>query len=70
MLAILSVVLAITLLAVTVIPQLASTIKDLANKIPAFWNDVIMKLEVVFAANPELLRILKVSTTGMKSLTL
>ena len=58
LLAILSVVLAITLLAVTVIPQLASTIKDLANKIPAFWNDVIMKLEVVFAANPELLRIL------------
>ena len=43
LLAILSVVLAITLLAVTVIPQLASTIKDLANKIPAFWNDVIMK---------------------------
>ncbi|MDE6892719.1 MAG: AI-2E family transporter, partial [Lachnospiraceae bacterium] len=58
LLAILSVVLAITLLAVTVIPQLASTIKDLANKIPAFWNDVIMKLEVVLAADPELHRIL------------
>ncbi len=58
LLAYLSVILAITLVVVTVIPQLVSTIRDLANEIPIFWNNVITELEVIFAANPELLQIL------------
>lgn len=58
LLAYLSVALAVTLVVVTVIPQLVGTIKDLANKIPAFWNNLIKELEVAFAANPELLRVL------------
>lgn len=54
-LAFLAVILVITLVAVTVIPQLAATIRELTNKIPVFWNDIIKQLEVVFAANPTLL---------------
>lgn len=57
-LAFLAVILVITLVAVTVIPQLAATIKVLTNKIPEFWEDMIKQLEVIFAANPELLKYL------------
>lgn len=57
-LAFLAVILVITLVAVTVIPQLAATIKVLTNKMPVFWNDLIKQLEVIFAANPELLKYL------------
>lgn len=54
-LAFLAVILVITLVAVTVIPQLAATIRELTNKIPIFWNDIIKQLEIIFAANPTLL---------------
>jgi len=57
-LAYLAVVLAVTLVFVTVIPQLAGTIRVLTNKIPAFWDSMIGQLEVIFAANPELVRLL------------
>ena len=57
-LAFLAVILVLTLVAVTVIPQLAATIKVLTNKLPVFWNDLIRRLEVIFAANPELLEYL------------
>lgn len=52
------VILVITLVAVTVIPQLVATIKVLTNEIPVFWDNVINELEVLFAANPELTQIL------------
>lgn len=52
------VILVITLVAVTVIPQLVATIKVLTNEIPVFWRNVIRELEVLFAANPELIRVL------------
>lgn len=54
----LAVVLAITLVIVTVIPQLAGTIRVLTNKIPAFWDQTIRELEVIFAANPALTELL------------
>ena len=54
----LAVVLAITLVIVTVIPQLAGTIRVLTNKIPAFWEQMIRELEVIFAANPALTELL------------
>lgn len=53
-LAFLAVILAITLVAVAVIPQLVATIKVFTDKIPVFWNDIIKRLEVIFAENPEL----------------
>ncbi len=57
-LAYLAVILAVTLVLVTVIPQLAGTIRVLTNKIPAFWDSMISQLEVIFAANPELIQLL------------
>lgn len=54
----LAVVLVITLVIVTVLPQLTATVRVLTNKIPAFWDSIIGELEVIFAANPELIRIL------------
>lgn len=57
-LAFLAVILVITLVAVTVIPQLIAAIKVLTNKIPVFWNNVIRQLEVLFASNPELIKFL------------
>ncbi len=54
----LAVVLVITLVIVTVIPQLAGTIRVLTNKIPAFWDRMIGELEVIFAANPALIELL------------
>lgn len=54
-LAFLSVILVINLVAVTVIPQLVATIRVLTNKIPVFWNNVIRQLEVIFAENPALM---------------
>lgn len=52
------VILVITLVAVTVIPQLVATIKVLTDEIPVFWGNVIKELEVLFAANPELIQVL------------
>ncbi len=54
-LAFLSVILVINLVAVTVIPQLVATIRVLTNKIPVFWNNIIRQLEVIFAENPALM---------------
>ncbi len=54
----LAVILAVTLVVVTVIPQLFGAIKVLTNKIPIFWNDLISQLEIIFAENPELMEIL------------
>lgn len=56
LLAYLSVVLAITLVVVTVIPQIVQTVRELAKEIPIFWNNLIKELEVIFAANPELMQ--------------
>lgn len=53
--AFLSVILVITLVVITVVPQLVATIKILTDKIPPFVNSVINQLQVLFAANPELL---------------
>lgn len=51
----LAVILVITLVIVTVIPQLVATAKVLGEKIPVFWINLVEQLEVVFAENPELL---------------
>ncbi|MDO4304718.1 MAG: AI-2E family transporter [Bacillota bacterium] len=62
-LAFLAVILIITLVVVTVIPQLVATIKMLPDKLSIFWNDYIRQLEVLFAENPELLeRLSKIET--------
>jgi len=62
-LAFLVVILVITLVAVTVIPQLVTTIKVLPDKLSIFWNAYIKQLEVLFAENPELLeRLNKIET--------
>lgn len=53
-LAFLSVVLALALVAVTVIPQLVTTVGELAYKLPMFYGGVIERLEVIFAENSEL----------------
>ncbi len=57
-LAYLSVILVITLVAVTVIPQLVKTVTVLTRKIPVFWSGFIGKLEIIFAENPQLLNYL------------
>ena len=54
-----AVVLVIVLVAIAVIPQLVRTVKVLAEEIPLFWTDMISRLEVLFAQNPELLQVLK-----------
>lgn len=48
-----TVVLVIALVIITVIPQLVSTVKVLAQEIPAFMEQVLDALEDVLAANPE-----------------
>jgi len=53
-LAFLSVALALALVAVTVIPQLVTTVGELAYKLPMFYGGVIERLEVIFAENSEL----------------
>ncbi|MBD5455787.1 MAG: AI-2E family transporter [Lachnospiraceae bacterium] len=52
-LALLSVMLVITFVIVTVIPQLVSTIKVLTKEIPAFGDNVLKSLESMLAANPD-----------------
>lgn len=52
----LAVILAITLVVVTVIPQLVATVRVLGEKIPVFWRNLMVQLEVIFAENPELLQ--------------
>ncbi|MCM1136565.1 MAG: AI-2E family transporter [Clostridium sp.] len=56
LMAYLSVILAITLVVVTVIPQIVGTVRELAREIPVFWSGLIKELEVIFAANPELMQ--------------
>lgn len=53
-LAYLSVILAITLVAVTVIPQFVETVGLLANKLPEFYGNLICSLEAAFEENPQL----------------
>ena len=52
-LAYLSVVLVVTLVIVTVIPQLAATLKILPNQFSVFYNNVINWLEVLLEENPQ-----------------
>ena len=58
-LAYLAVILVITLVVITVIPQLVATVRVLGEKIPVFWRNLMIQLEVIFAENPELLQELK-----------
>lgn len=53
-LALLSVLLIIALVTGTVIPQLISTGKVLAQKIPVFWNNLMISAEQYFASNEEI----------------
>ena len=53
-LALLSVILIIALVTGTVIPQLISTGKILAQKIPVFWNNLMISAEQYFASNEEI----------------
>lgn len=55
----LAVVLVIALVVITVIPQLVATVRVLTEKIPIFWANLMVQLEVIFAENPELLQELK-----------
>lgn len=55
-LAYLAVILVIALVIITVIPQLVATVRVLGEKIPVFWMNLMMQLEVLFAENPELLQ--------------
>jgi predicted PurR-regulated permease PerM len=55
-LAYLAVLLVITLVVITVIPQLVATVRVLGEKIPVFWRNLMVQLEVIFAENPELLQ--------------
>ncbi len=54
--ALLFVISVITLIVVTVIPQFVDTIKELTNRIPVFWDNVMKELEVIFASNPEFMQ--------------
>lgn len=58
-LAYLSVVLVVTLVVVTVIPQLVTTLGILANKLPVFYADMIKKLEVILEENPQAIALLE-----------
>lgn len=58
-LAYLSVVLVVTLVAVTVIPQLVTTLGLLANKLPIFYANMIKKLEVLLEENPQAIALLE-----------
>lgn len=49
----LSVILVITLVVITVIPQLVSTVKILTQEIPVFFNNIFSELEKLLASNPE-----------------
>lgn len=55
-LALLTVALVLTLVIVTVIPQLVATFKVLGNEIPVFMQNILGYLEKLFAENPELQR--------------
>ena len=48
-----SVVLVITLVVITVIPQLISTVKILTQEIPIFFNNIFSEIEKLLASNPE-----------------
>ena len=43
----------------TVVPQLGKTIIELGNKMPAFFQNVMVELEKVFAANPQIMEYLE-----------
>lgn len=55
-LALLSILLVIIFVVVTVVPQLTRTVMELGNQIPIFINDLFIKVEELFATNPEMLR--------------
>ncbi len=48
------IILAMAIVAVTVVPQLAKTMMELGNKIPAFLGSLQTSLEQLFASRPEL----------------
>jgi len=54
-LTIVTVILVFTFAVVTVVPQLAKTLVDLGNEIPAFFDRAMKELEVLFAENPQIL---------------
>lgn len=58
-LAYLSVILAVALVIVTVIPQLVATLRILANQLPVFYADMIAKLEVILEENPQAVAVLE-----------
>lgn len=58
-LAYLSVVLVITVVAVTVIPQLAATLGMLANQLPVFYTNMIGRLEILLEENPQAIAVLE-----------
>lgn len=43
----------------TVVPQLGKTIIELGNKMPAFFQNVMVELEKLFAANPQIMEYLE-----------
>lgn len=55
-LALLSILLVIIFVVVTVVPQLTRTVMELGYQIPIFINDLFIKVEELFATNPEMLR--------------
>lgn len=44
---------------ITVIPQLGRTIVDIGNKLPAFWDNSMAKLEKLCASNPQIVKYLE-----------
>lgn len=55
LLSLLAVILILVLVILTVVPQLTKTLMDLGNKIPIFMEDTIVRLEEIFASQPQLL---------------
>lgn len=54
-LTLISVLLVITFVIVTVVPQLGRTLVDLGNQIPTFINRTVTEVESLFASNPQIL---------------
>ncbi len=52
------IVLVITIVFMTVVPQLGKTIMEIGNKLPAFFNKVYADLETMFAENPQIIEYL------------
>lgn len=59
LLAYLTVVLVVTLVVVTVIPQLVTTFGILANQLPVFYDNMVKTLEVILEENPQAVALLE-----------